>query len=110
MATDTSLTETLSSSVEDDATILDGTLRRAAVVAAAVAPLAACGASGSSPTTPTSTTGTGTTPATTSAPRPLIEHLLRRAGFSASPDEIASYAQMGYTAAVDALLNYDAAV
>lgn len=41
------------------------------------------------------------------APLPQIEHLLRRAGFSGSQDEIASFADMGYSAAVDALLNYD---
>ena len=40
---------------------------------------------------------------------PLTEHLLRRAGFSGSADDIASYADMGYSDAVDALLNYDAA-
>jgi len=36
-----------------------------------------------------------------------IEHLLRRAGFGARPDELASYGDMSYVQAVDALLNYD---
>ncbi len=35
-----------------------------------------------------------------------IGHLLRRAGFGASPDEIPMYANLGYTGAVDCLLNY----
>jgi uncharacterized protein (DUF1800 family) len=38
---------------------------------------------------------------------PLIEHLLRRAAFSGTAEDIAFFADMGYTAAVDALLNYD---
>ena len=38
---------------------------------------------------------------------PLTEHLLRRAGFSGSPEDIASYAGKGYEGAVDALLGYD---
>src|SRR5579884_2715539 len=36
-----------------------------------------------------------------------IEHLLRRAGFGARPDELASYADLSTTQAVDALINYD---
>ena len=78
-------------------------LQSAAVVASALT--AACG-SASSPTEPTSTVSVTPTvaPAAVRAP---FEHLLRRAGFSGSPDEIASFVQMGYTAAVDALLNYD---
>lgn len=35
-----------------------------------------------------------------------IPHLLRRAGFGGSPDEIASYASLGFSGAVDKLLNY----
>ncbi len=35
-----------------------------------------------------------------------IGHLLRRAGFGASRDEIPMYANLGYTGAVDRLLNY----
>ena len=84
-------------------------LRGVAAVAATALP-AACG--GSAPSSPTSpTTSAGTTPPTqiNAVARPLIEHLLRRAGFSGSPDDVTSYAQLGYTAAVDALLNYDAA-
>ena len=38
---------------------------------------------------------------------PLTEHLLRRAGFSGTPQDVASFANLGYDAAVDALLNYD---
>ncbi|HEX7136913.1 MAG TPA: DUF1800 domain-containing protein [Vicinamibacterales bacterium] len=35
-----------------------------------------------------------------------IEHLLRRAGFGARPDELANYGDMSYVQAVDALVNY----
>ncbi len=35
-----------------------------------------------------------------------IGHLLRRAGFGASPAELASYRALGFTGAVDQLLNY----
>ncbi|MBE3559529.1 MAG: DUF1800 domain-containing protein [Ktedonobacteraceae bacterium] len=35
-----------------------------------------------------------------------IGHLLRRAGFGATPDELASYSALGYQGAVDRLLNY----
>ena len=38
---------------------------------------------------------------------PQIEHLLRRAGFGARPDELATYGAMSTTQAVDALVNYD---
>jgi uncharacterized protein (DUF1800 family) len=37
----------------------------------------------------------------------LIEHLLRRAGFGASQEEIDDYSDLGYTAAVDRLVNYE---
>jgi uncharacterized protein (DUF1800 family) len=36
-----------------------------------------------------------------------IEHLLRRAGFGARPDELETYGQMAAAQATDALLNYD---
>ena len=36
-----------------------------------------------------------------------IEHLLRRAGFGARPDELETYGQMAVPQATDALLNYD---
>src|SRR5712671_4189916 len=36
-----------------------------------------------------------------------IEHLLRRAGFGARPDELDTYGQMSISQAVDALLNYE---
>jgi uncharacterized protein (DUF1800 family) len=36
-----------------------------------------------------------------------MSHLLRRAGFGASPEEIDQYLAMGYDATVDWLLNYD---
>lgn len=39
---------------------------------------------------------------------PLIEHLLRRAGFGGSSAELAAYSQFSYSAAVDRLINYDA--
>lgn len=82
-----------------------------AVVALASSAAAACGssASNSSASTTTSTTSTSTSTSTgsTRAGTALIEHLLRRAAFSGSTDEIASYASLGYTGAVDALLNYD---
>ena len=35
-----------------------------------------------------------------------IGHLLRRAGFGATPDELAMYRQLGFNGAVDRLLNY----
>lgn len=38
-----------------------------------------------------------------------IEHLLRRAGFGARPDELDYYGQMSISEAVDALVNYTAA-
>lgn len=38
----------------------------------------------------------------------LIEHLLRRAGFGASSDELATYSRLSYSQAVDRLVNYDA--
>jgi len=40
-------------------------------------------------------------------PSPLIEHLLRRAGFGVSAAEARSYTGVSYLAAVDALVNYD---
>jgi uncharacterized protein (DUF1800 family) len=36
-----------------------------------------------------------------------IEHLLRRAGFGARPDELAAYGEMSIAGAVDILVNYD---
>lgn len=39
---------------------------------------------------------------------PLLGHLLRRAGFGASSTDLATYAPLSYTQAVDRLLNYDA--
>ncbi|HYM24338.1 MAG TPA: DUF1800 domain-containing protein [Vicinamibacterales bacterium] len=36
------------------------------------------------------------------------EHLLRRAGFGARPDELDTYSQLSYTDAVEALLDYEA--
>ena len=39
---------------------------------------------------------------------PLIEHLLRRAGFGGSSAEIAAYSALSYRQAVDRLVNYDA--
>src|SRR5713101_9044489 len=36
-----------------------------------------------------------------------IEHLLRRAGFGARPDELATYGQMSIGQAVDTLVNYE---
>jgi hypothetical protein len=36
-----------------------------------------------------------------------IPHLLRRAGFGASPDELSSYENLGVTAAISNLLNYE---
>src|SRR5205809_3037358 len=38
---------------------------------------------------------------------PQIEHLLRRAGFGARPDELDKYRSMAVPQAVDGLLNYD---
>src|SRR5476651_2463782 len=38
----------------------------------------------------------------------VIEHLLRRAGFGASSDELATYSALSYASAVDRLVNYDA--
>jgi uncharacterized protein (DUF1800 family) len=37
-----------------------------------------------------------------------IPHLLRRAGFGASPEEIAAFAQLGFAGAVDRLVDYEA--
>jgi len=42
-----------------------------------------------------------------STPDRKIEHLLRRAGFGARPDELDMYGQMSITQAVDALLNFE---
>ena len=39
---------------------------------------------------------------------PLIEHLLRRAGFGGSRTEIDAYSALSYSQAVDRLINYDA--
>src|SRR5215510_11545154 len=36
-----------------------------------------------------------------------VEHLLRRAGFRASADEIGAYSTISYAAAVDRLVNYE---
>jgi uncharacterized protein (DUF1800 family) len=38
---------------------------------------------------------------------PQIEHLLRRAGFGARPDELETYSTMSVSQAVDVLINYD---
>jgi uncharacterized protein (DUF1800 family) len=38
---------------------------------------------------------------------PQIEHLLRRAGFGARPDELDTYSSMSIAQAVDAMINYD---
>jgi uncharacterized protein (DUF1800 family) len=37
----------------------------------------------------------------------LIEHLLRRAGFGASTDELSLYGQMSFSEAIDTLIGYD---
>jgi uncharacterized protein (DUF1800 family) len=37
----------------------------------------------------------------------LIEHLLRRAGFSGTQEQVESYAELGYSGAVERLLNYE---
>ncbi len=37
----------------------------------------------------------------------LLNHLLRRAGFGATPAELEHYVQLGYAATVEQLLNYD---
>jgi uncharacterized protein (DUF1800 family) len=37
----------------------------------------------------------------------LIEHLLRRIGFGASPGEVDTYAELGYATALDRLINYE---
>src|SRR5438445_8427841 len=42
-----------------------------------------------------------------STPDRQIEHLFRRAGFGARPDELATYRQMSIVQAVDTLVNYD---
>lgn len=39
--------------------------------------------------------------------RQLISHLLRRAGFGATPAELDQYVALGYDGAVDRLINYD---
>ncbi len=36
-----------------------------------------------------------------------IQHLLRRAGFGSTPDELAKYSQFTYAGAVDAVINYE---
>jgi uncharacterized protein (DUF1800 family) len=36
-----------------------------------------------------------------------MQHLLRRAGFGSTPDELVSYSNLSYASAVDNLLNYD---
>jgi uncharacterized protein (DUF1800 family) len=38
---------------------------------------------------------------------PLIEHLLRRAGFGGSADRLEMYADLGYATALDRLINYE---
>src|SRR5579864_8657195 len=38
---------------------------------------------------------------------PQIEHLLRRAGFGARPDELDTYTQLSFTQAVETLLDYE---
>jgi uncharacterized protein (DUF1800 family) len=38
---------------------------------------------------------------------PLIEHLLRRAGFGGAPTEIQAYSDLGYATALDRLINYE---
>ena len=48
----------------------------------------------------------GSTPAPTPAADAQIQHLLRRAGFGARTSEIAEYSALGYSGAVDRLLNY----
>ena len=98
----------------DNATVSAPHMALAAAAAAAAAMSSvACGASGSAEAAATTTsssaavdtaTASGTGARTGNA---QIEHLLRRAAFSGSTDEIASYAALGYTGAVDALLNYD---
>ena len=37
----------------------------------------------------------------------LMQHLLRRAGFGSTADELAYYGKFSFSGAVDALLNYD---
>ncbi|HEU0169101.1 MAG TPA: DUF1800 domain-containing protein, partial [Chloroflexota bacterium] len=43
------------------------------------------------------------------AQRLLVSHLLRRAGFGATPAELDQYTALGYEGAVDRLINYDQA-
>ena len=38
---------------------------------------------------------------------PLIEHLLRRAGFGASPADLDAYARLGFATTLDRLINYE---
>ena len=38
---------------------------------------------------------------------PLLDHLLRRAGFGASPDDLATFAPLSYVRAVDRLIDYE---
>ncbi len=45
-------------------------------------------------------------PLASSATNVQIGHLLRRAGFGATPQEISAYASLGFSGAVDRLLNY----
>jgi len=45
-------------------------------------------------------------PLASSATNVQIGHLLRRAGFGATPQEISSYASLGFSGVVDRLLNY----
>src|SRR5258708_6744757 len=39
---------------------------------------------------------------------PLLDHLLRRAGFGASPSELATFGPLPYVRAVDRLIDYQA--
>ena len=36
-----------------------------------------------------------------------VPHLLRRAGFGSSPEELSDYAPLGFSGSIDRLLNYD---
>ncbi|HEX5416633.1 MAG TPA: DUF1800 family protein [Chloroflexota bacterium] len=66
-------------------------------------PGTAPGASGSASAKP----GAGVSAASAPTADPQMQHLLRRAGFGASPTELAEYQKLGFEGAVDRLVDYD---
>lgn len=81
--------------------------RRAALAAGLGAALGLLAAPHLRGEAPSSGTGAGPPPSPLADPRVRLAHLMRRAGFGVTPEELDRLEAIGYEAAVDRLLEYD---